>query len=75
MNCGYSPCSCWQGHTHLVELEGIRDPHVAMHGSFSCMVNFCALQGYAEHTQNGFALISVSLAAIRPRMHVPGHLT
>ena len=59
-----------------MELEGLRDPHVAMHGSFSCMVNFCALQGYAEHTQGGFALISVSAAAagIRPGMRVLGHV-
>jgi hypothetical protein len=28
-----------QGHTHMVELEGLREPHVAMHGSFSCMVS------------------------------------
>jgi hypothetical protein len=29
-----------KGHTHLAELDGQRDPHVAMHGSFSCMVKF-----------------------------------
>eukprot|EP00953_Heterococcus_sp_UTEX-ZZ885_P033092 17241-Heterococcus_DN1.PRE.2 len=39
-----------QGHTHMVELEGLREPHVAMHGSFSCML-------FAE-AAGGFALLS-----------------
>ncbi|CAM9421187.1 unnamed protein product [Discosporangium mesarthrocarpum] len=37
-----------KGYLSSVDLEGRRDPHLAMHGSFSCMVNFHALHLLCE---------------------------
>ncbi|CAM9524809.1 unnamed protein product [Sphacelaria rigidula] len=37
-----------KGYVHDSELEGTRDPHLAVHGSFSCMVNFRLLHLMCE---------------------------
>ncbi|CAM9586941.1 unnamed protein product, partial [Ectocarpus fasciculatus] len=37
-----------KGYVHDSELEGTRDPHLAVHGSFSCMVNFKLLHLMCE---------------------------
>eukprot|EP00752_Nemacystus_decipiens_P007851 g7013.t1 len=37
-----------KGYVQDSELEGIRDPHLAVHGSFSCMVNFRLLHLMCE---------------------------
>jgi len=44
-----------KAYNHAEELVGVRDPHVAVHGSFSFMVNFHALRVYAL-ARGGFAL-------------------
>lgn len=45
--CGHQPCSrrCGmsQGYNSEADMKGLRDPHIARHGSFSMMVNFHAL--------------------------------
>lgn len=46
-----------KGHTDVSELSGLRDPHIAQHGSFSCMVNFVALEQFAE-SEGGFTTVS-----------------
>ncbi|CAM9373962.1 unnamed protein product, partial [Phaeothamnion confervicola] len=45
-----------KGYVSPRELEGVRDPHVAMHGSFSCMVNFRALELYCRQEPAGFQM-------------------
>ena len=40
---------------HEEELTGLRDPHVAVHGSFSFMVNFHAVKVYVTN-RGGFSL-------------------
>ncbi|KAG5182722.1 hypothetical protein JKP88DRAFT_269854 [Tribonema minus] len=47
-----------KGHTQLSEMDGQRDPHIALHGSFSCMVNFYALRLFVE-AAGGCALSSL----------------
>jgi hypothetical protein len=37
-----------KGYSRLCELEGLRDPHVALHGAVSFMVNFHALRALAK---------------------------
>jgi hypothetical protein len=39
-----------KGHTTPLEIAGTRNPHIAMHGSFSCMVNFMALRKFCGDT-------------------------
>mmetsp|Transcript_20260 Transcript_20260/g.29935 ORF Transcript_20260/g.29935 Transcript_20260/m.29935 type:complete len:617 (+) Transcript_20260:89-1939(+) len=53
-----------KGHTQLSEMDGIRDPHVAMHGSFSCMVNFLALRIFTE-SHGGFSIYSPLLEGFK----------
>jgi hypothetical protein len=44
-----------KAYNHEEELAGLRDPHVAVHGSFSFMVNFHAVRLYAL-ARGGFSL-------------------
>lgn len=44
-----------KAYNHEAELSGLRDPHVAIHGSFSFMVNFHAVKLYVD-SRGGFAL-------------------
>lgn len=46
-----------KAYNHDEELAGLRDPHVAIHGSFSFMVNFNAVKLFVDHS-GGFALHS-----------------
>ena len=43
--CGVFP----QGYNCEDDIEGLRDPHVAVHGSFSLMVNLHAVSKYFEN--------------------------
>jgi hypothetical protein len=47
-----------QGFAVEEEIEGLRDPHIAIHGSFSFMVNFHALKSYFDG-KGGFTVQSV----------------
>ena len=47
-------------YNHERELEGLRDPHIAIHGSFSLMVNFHACRLYIENN-GGFTLTTPHL--------------
>ncbi len=38
-----------------IEMKGLRDPHIAIHGSFSMMVNYDAVRHYFE-SQGGFSM-------------------
>jgi len=49
-----------KGYVREAELEGHRDPHIAVHGSFSVMVNFHALRLYVERL-GGFAMTTPHL--------------
>ncbi|CAM9892816.1 unnamed protein product [Scytosiphon promiscuus] len=49
-----------KGYVHNSELEGTRDPHLAVHGSFSCMVNFRLLHLMCE-AEGGSVLHSQQL--------------
>ena len=46
-----------KGYGNHTDMLGVRDPHIAKHGSFSFMVNFHALSLYAE-SMNGFSVVS-----------------
>ncbi len=47
-----------QGFANEDEVLGLRDPHIAVHGSFSFMVNLHAVKSYFEE-KAGFAMQSV----------------
>lgn len=47
-----------KGYSFLEELEGLDNPHLDFHGSFSTMVNFHAIAKYFELTQGGSILQS-----------------
>eukprot|EP00611_Tribonema_gayanum_P026583 TRINITY_DN6367_c0_g1_i2.p2 TRINITY_DN6367_c0_g1~~TRINITY_DN6367_c0_g1_i2.p2 ORF type:complete len:347 (+),score=100.83 TRINITY_DN6367_c0_g1_i2:911-1951(+) len=53
-----------KGHTQLSEMDGQRDPHIALHGSFSCMVNFYALRLFVE-AAGGCALSSPAMEGFK----------
>eukprot|EP00494_Astrolonche_serrata_P024060 UN24318 len=42
-------------HTREFEFRGIRDPHIAQHGTFSVMANIHALLQYIDNQKNGFS--------------------
>ncbi|ETV73365.1 hypothetical protein H257_11873 [Aphanomyces astaci] len=44
-----------KGHTNPDHFRGLQDPHIAVHGSFSVMVNYHAIGIYVAH-RGGFAL-------------------
>ncbi|ETW04554.1 hypothetical protein H310_03780 [Aphanomyces invadans] len=44
-----------KGHTNPDHFRGLQDPHIAVHGSFSVMVNYHAVGIYVAH-RGGFAL-------------------
>ena len=46
-----------KAYSKLSELEGVRDPHIALHGSFSLMVNLHAVDLYAQ-AKGGFSLMT-----------------
>mmetsp|Transcript_3042 Transcript_3042/g.4527 ORF Transcript_3042/g.4527 Transcript_3042/m.4527 type:complete len:565 (+) Transcript_3042:19-1713(+) len=61
-----------KAYNHENEMKGLRDPHIAIHGSFSMMVNYDAVRHYFEskggfsmHTpyQDGFKVASFVLGA------------
>jgi hypothetical protein len=62
-----------KAYNHKSEMFGLRDPHVAVHGSFSFMVNFDALCRFTR-VEGGFALATkrkdgfkcVALVLVRP---------
>lgn len=48
MRCVVLCCLGDKAYNHETELKGLRDPHIAVHGSFSLMVNFDAVRHYFE---------------------------
>lgn len=61
-----------KAYNHESEMKGLRDPHIAIHGSFSMMVNYDAVRHYFEarggfsiHTpyQDGFKVAAFVLGA------------
>ncbi len=48
-----------KGITNPSEMIGYQEPHIALHGSFSCMVNFIALCDYSE-VEGGWTRLSPS---------------
>ncbi len=53
-----------KGITSPSQMIGYREPHIALHGSFSCMVNFMALYNYCE-VEGGWAKFSQSLEGFK----------
>ncbi|RYG41306.1 hypothetical protein EON68_03230, partial [archaeon] len=60
-----------KAHNHEEELTSIRDPHVAVHGSFSMMVNFHAVRLFAL-AKGGFALHTPHLEGFKCSAFVLG---
>ncbi len=48
-----------KGNTNPSEMIGSQGPHIALHGSFSCMVNFIALRDYCQ-VEGGWSRFSPS---------------
>mmetsp|Transcript_3952 Transcript_3952/g.7585 ORF Transcript_3952/g.7585 Transcript_3952/m.7585 type:complete len:566 (-) Transcript_3952:196-1893(-) len=44
-----------KAYNHENEMKGLRDPHIAIHGSFSMMVNYDAVRRYFE-SKGGFSM-------------------
>jgi hypothetical protein len=59
-------CAGDKAYGHEEELTGLRDPHVAIHGSFSFMVNFHAVKVYVAN-RGGFALQTPHLDGFKVR--------
>ncbi|KAF0694841.1 Aste57867_14305 [Aphanomyces stellatus] len=67
-----------KGHTNPDHFRGLQDPHIAVHGSFSVMVNYHAVGIYVTH-RGGFALhnpqeeasLKVSLFVVPPDAPAP----
>ncbi len=53
-----------KGITSPIHMIGCREPHIALHGSFSCMVNFMALCDYCQ-VEGGWAKLSPSLEGFK----------
>ncbi len=63
---GCGGCAGDKAYGHEEELTGLRDPHVAVHGSFSFMVNFHAVKVYVSH-RGGFSLSTPFLDGFKCR--------
>lgn len=70
-----------KAYNHEEELAGLRDPHIAVHGSFSMMANLHAVRlytlargGFSLHTPylDGFKVAAFALGLTQPSTAAPG---
>ena len=54
-----------KGYAQQSQIGGVRDPHVAVHGSFSFMVNMHACKLYVENTLKGCSMLTPKLEGFK----------